>query len=194
MGQCRAVFLDLHGTLGDQGRQGIHDFAVYPFAGEAVQLLNTTTLLTVLVTNQSRIARGEMSHQDFAVFIERLKGHLAERAAWLDAVYYCPHRAEDKCACRKPEPGLLYQSQRDLDCDLSQSYLVGDVGAWDMVLARKVGCRAILVRTGWGEGSLGEFRELWAEIEPDYVADDLFDAAGWIVAQEQLRLGLQHGG
>ena len=103
--------------------------------------------------------------------------------ATLDAVYYCPHAADDGCNCRKPRPGLVQQAREDFGLRLDQCYLVGDVGAWDMVLAKTVGCRAVLVRTGWGEGSLGPYRHLWRDIEPDYVATDVLDAARWIATE-----------
>lgn len=186
MSRHRAVFLDLHGTLGEQGAIGIREFALYPFAGEAVRLLNTAGLLVLIVTNQSRIARGEMTHQDFLDFVQRLKRQLIEQGGRIEGVYYCPHSEADGCGCRKPQPGLVLQAQQDYQLDLAQCYLVGDVGAWDMQLARAVGCTAILVRTGWGEGSLGAYRHLWAEIEPDYTAKDVLDAAEWIVQNERI--------
>ena len=77
-------------------------------------------------------------------------------------------------------PGMVLRAQRDFALDLAACYLVGDCGSKDMVLAQAVGCRAILVRTGLGEGSLGEYRRVWADIEPDFIADDVLDAARWI--------------
>ncbi|MFZ9090402.1 MAG: HAD hydrolase-like protein, partial [Planctomycetaceae bacterium] len=71
-----------------------------------------------------------------------------------------------------------------LGIDLGRSYVVGDTGKWDMLLARKVGSKAVLVRTGLGESSLSEYRHTWQEIDPDYVAEDVLGAAEWIVAQE----------
>ena len=67
------------------------------------------------------------------------------------------------------------------DLDLLKSYVVGDVGAWDIVLARSVNAKGILVRTGLGESSLGEYRHTWADIEPDFIAQDVLDAVHWIL-------------
>jgi D-glycero-D-manno-heptose 1,7-bisphosphate phosphatase len=50
-----------------------------------------------------------------------------------------------------------------------------------MILANTVGCKSILVRTGVGEGSLNEFRHTWKEIEPDFVAKNVFDGVNWIL-------------
>ncbi len=180
----RVVFLDFHGTLGDEGPGGVEGFSLYPFAAPAVRLLNQTGLLTILVTNQSRIAAGLFTGADFERRMDELGQELAGQGARLDAVYYCPHPAQDGCSCRKPARGMLLRAQKDWDLELTASYLVGDVGAWDMLLARAVSCRAILVRTGWGEGSLGQYRPLWVEMEPDFVAENVLEAAEWIVGRE----------
>lgn len=163
----------------------ILDFSFYPFSISAIKLLNEANLMVIVVTNQSHISKGYFTYDHFDRRVDELKQELAEHGAELDAVYCCPHTSEDNCTCRKPLPGMLLQAQRELGVDLTECYLVGDTGAWDMMLARSVGSKAILVRTGLGEGSLGEYRHLWAEIEPDFVAENLLEAAGWIVESER---------
>ncbi len=185
MSSRRAVFLDLQGTLGGEGMGDILDFSFYPFSISAIKLLNEANLMVIVVTNQSHISKGYFTYDHFDRRVDELKQELAEHGAELDAVYCCPHTSEDNCTCRKPLPGMLLQAQRELGLDLTECYLVGDTGAWDMMLARSVGSKAILVRTGLGEGSLGEYRHLWAEIEPDFVAENLLEAAGWIVESER---------
>ena len=177
----KAVFLDLEGTLGGDGFGDILSFSFYPSAIPAIKMLNEAELLAIVVTNQSHISRGDFTYQDFESRMDDLKRQLTERGAKLDAFYCCPHTHEDKCLCRKPLPGMIIQAQKDFDIELSESYMVGDTGAWDMVLARSVGCKAILVRTGLGEGSLGDYRHEWADIEPDFVAEDVLEAVRWIV-------------
>jgi len=113
--------------------------------------------------------------------MDQLRRELAEHGASVDGVYCCPHSKEDGCSCKKPLPGMVLRAQKDFGLEVSSCYLVGDSGFNDMVLARWVGCRAVLVRTGLGEGSLGEYRHLWADIEPDHIADDVLEAARWIV-------------
>ena len=181
----KAVFLDLQGTLGGEGLGDILGFSFYPFSIPAIKLLNEANLLVVVVTNQSHISKGYFTYDDFESRFDELKQELARQGARLDAVYCCPHTTEDGCSCKKPLPGMVLQAQRDLDLDLTECYLVGDVGAWDMVLARLVGCKAVLVRTGLGKGSLGEYRHSWADIEPNLVADNVLEAAQWIVESEK---------
>ena len=176
----KAVFLDLQGTLGGDGLGDIREFSFFPCSAPAVRLLSQAGLLVIVLTNQTHIAKGCFSLRDFEVRMGQLKQELAKQGARVDGVYCCPHGKDDDCPCKKPLPGMVLRAQRDFALDLAACYLVGDCGSNDMVLAQAVGCRAILVGTGLGEGSLGEYRRLWADIEPDFIADDVLDAARWI--------------
>jgi histidinol phosphatase-like enzyme len=86
MSRSTAVFLDLHGTLGDQGPHGIDGFTLYPCAVDAIRLLNAARLLAIVVTNQSRIARGQFTSDDFETFAGRLREQLQSHGATLAAV------------------------------------------------------------------------------------------------------------
>lgn len=180
-----AAFLDLQGTLGGDGFGDVRDFSFFPWSIPAVKLLNEAGLPVIIVTNQSRIAPGLITWQQFEARVDELRAQLAGHGARLDAVYCCPHTDLDGCACRKPLPGLVMQAQRDLGLDLASCYVVGDIGVTDMTMARAAGCHAVLVRTGLGEGSLGAYRHLWAGIEPDFVATDVLEAARWIVGRRR---------
>lgn len=176
----RAVFFDLQGTLGGDPLGNALEFALYPFAAAAIRLLNEAGMVVVVVTNQSGIAKGRLTHSQFDGRMDALREEIAEVGAHLDAIYCCPHSRADGCVCRKPQPALLEQAALDFDLTLSASYVVGDMGATDMAMALNGGCRAVLVRTGAGEGSLREYRRLWSDLEADYIAADALDAARWI--------------
>jgi D-glycero-D-manno-heptose 1,7-bisphosphate phosphatase len=99
---------------------------------------------TVVVTNQAGIGRGLYSEAEFALLMSWMKSRFIDAGATIDAVYYCPHHPEHglgafrrRCSCRKPEPGLLLQAQRDLSLDFSQSILIGDKMS-DIEAARRV--------------------------------------------------------
>ncbi len=173
MRTLQAVFIDRDGTLGGTGHF-IHPdaFRLYPSATEAISLLKRSGLKLFALTNQHRIARGEAT-------VAQFQAEFATHG--LDGSYICPHRPEDGCDCRKPLPGLLHQAAREHGLDLTRCAVVGDVGATDMLAAAAVGAVKVLVRTGWGEGSLGAHRAAWAAVEPDYIADDLLDAARWLI-------------
>jgi D,D-heptose 1,7-bisphosphate phosphatase len=134
-----AIFLDRDGTLNfDYGWiTSPAKIELLPGAGEAVRLINESGRLAVLVTNQPVIARGECTIEELGTIHQRLVDLLGEKGAHLDAIYYCPHhpkrgiageRPEYKirCHCRKPAPGLLETAARDLEIDVSRSWMVGD--------------------------------------------------------------------
>lgn len=178
----RAVFLDMQGTLGGDAFGDIRDFTFFPFAIAAIRLLNESGVLAIVITNQTRISRGLLTIEFFWDRIGSLRDELGASGAHLDAVYCCPHQDSDNCNCKKPKPGLVLQAQRDHHLDLESCYVVGDLGKGDMTLARSVGCKAVLVLTGAGETSLGEFRHTWADISPDFVAEDVLAAVKWILS------------
>ncbi|MDR1299162.1 MAG: HAD-IIIA family hydrolase [Oscillospiraceae bacterium] len=172
-----AAFIGFQGTLGGGGLDDVRSLKLFPFAAEAVKLLNRHSILAIGVTNQSHISRGEMTRDEYNAGLQDLQNELAHGGARLDAVYCCPHTDADKCNCRKPRRGMIDSACRDFDIDLEGSYVIGDMGASDMVLAHNIGAKGILVLTGVGKGSLGEFRFLWQDIEPYFVADDILAAA-----------------
>ena len=182
MTERSAVFLDLQGTLGGEGFGDIREFTFYPSAIPAVKLLNEADLLAIVVTNQTHIAKGLYTMEHFQERVAILKEEIEKSGARLDAVYCCPHVDEDGCSCKKPKPGMVLDAQRDFDLDLSNCYVVGDLGASEIVLAGRVGCRGVLVRTGLGESSLGEYRYTWEDLSPDFIADDVLHAVRWILA------------
>jgi len=108
---------------------------------------------------------------------------LAAGGARIDAIYYCPHTSADNCGCRKPRTGMLDLAAQEHAIDLKRSFGVGDRYG-DIQLARNAGARSILVRTGYGEGELAWHAAKWPS-QPDFVAQDLSDAANWILRQSR---------
>ena len=176
MKPIQAVFLDRDGTIGGTGHF-VHpnDFQLYPNSAAALRLLREAGLLVFAFTNQHRIAQGQASVEQFEQQFASYGFHRA---------YICPHEANDECECRKPLPGMLLQAAADYRVDLTRCVVIGDVGDTDMLAANAVGAMKVIVKTGWGSGSLGPYRERWAGVEPDYVAEDVMDAAEWILRQQ----------
>jgi D-glycero-D-manno-heptose 1,7-bisphosphate phosphatase len=154
---------------------------MFPFAAQAIRQLNRANLAVVIITNQSGVARGYFPESLVITVHELMTTQLAKAGAHTDALYYCPHKGDDACACRKPNPGMLEQAAREHALDLRRSFVVGDRYG-DIELAHRVGARAILVRTGYGEGEIQWHSATWAA-PPDFIAADLAAAAEWIVSQ-----------
>lgn len=152
----KAIFLDRDGTLNvDHGYvHQIDDFQFIEGSIEALQELKKMGYLLVLVTNQSGIARGYFSEDQFLSLTEWMDWSLADRGVDLDGIYYCPHHPEGKgefkqdCDCRKPKGGMLLQAIKELHIDPARSFMVGDkVEDLQAAVAAKVRSK-ILVKTG----------------------------------------------
>jgi D,D-heptose 1,7-bisphosphate phosphatase len=180
--KTRAIFLDRDGTLGGAGGFCHPDeFEFYDVTFEALKLINQSGFKAVVVTNQSRIAKGQITFSQLENSINRLNSSLEHHGAKLDAWFICPHQKIDHCNCKKPKPGLFLQAQTKLEIDLASSFMIGDHGENDMLSAASVGCKPVLVLTGWGLGSNNEFRHTWDSIEPVFVAENVLEAVKWIL-------------
>jgi D-glycero-D-manno-heptose 1,7-bisphosphate phosphatase len=152
---------------------------ILPRVADSIRRLNETGMPVIVVTNQSGVGRGYFPESLVHSVHELMTQQLAIAGAHLDAIYYCPHTPADGCDCRKPKIGMLECAAREHAIDLRQSFVVGDRHG-DIELARRAGARAILVRTGYGEGEyLWNFAK-W-EFQPDFVAADVADAVHWIL-------------
>lgn len=175
-----AVFLDRDGTLNREVGylHRVADLRLVRGAAEAVALLNRASLKTVLVTNQAGRGRGYFAESCIHEVHSALAQRLAARGARLDAIYYCPHHPDDGCPCRKPMPGMLYTAARDLDIDLTTSFVVGDKLS-DLEAGREAGCKTVLVLTGHGRAERARLDvSPW---QPDLIAGSLRLAAPWIL-------------
>lgn len=176
-----AVFLDRDGTIAEEVGYLNHvsRFRMLPFAAAAIRRLNEAKLPVIVVTNQSGVGRGYFPDSLVHAVHDLMTKQLADAGARLDALYYCPHKSDDACACRKPKPGMLQRAAREHALDLRRSFVVGDRHG-DIELAQGVGARAILVRTGYGEGEIVWHSAKWP-VPPDFIAENIADAAHWIL-------------
>jgi D-glycero-D-manno-heptose 1,7-bisphosphate phosphatase len=181
----RAVFLDRDGTIGEELGYVNHidRFQIFPYAAEAIRELNQAKIPVIVVTNQSGIARNIFPESLVHEVHKKMVAELAAGGARVDAIYFCPHKSEDACECRKPNPGLLDRAAREHALDLAGSWIVGDRYA-DLEMGHAVGARGILVMTGYGRGEYELHRATWPR-QPDALAENLRDA---------VRRILQNGG
>jgi D-glycero-D-manno-heptose 1,7-bisphosphate phosphatase len=180
-----AVFLDRDGTIGEEMGYVNHidRFQIFPFAAEAIRRLNQEEIPVIVVTNQSGIARNIFPESLVHEVHKKMVSELAAGGAWIDGIYYCPHKSEDLCDCRKPNPGMLERAAREHALDLAASWVVGDrYGDLEMGFAARA--RGILVMTGYGRGEYEFHRAAWPR-QPDVLAENLSDA---------VRCILQNGG
>jgi len=184
-----AVFLDRDGTVNEEidFLTSPRDLHLIPRSAEAIRMANDLGLRVVIVTNQSGVARGLLTEKELQDVHEALIAQLAQKDATVDRIYYCPHHPTEgpdmyrmECECRKPGTGMIRRAVDEFGIDPSRSYVIGDRTV-DIGMARNAGAHAILVLTGYGM----EERKLCERdgIHLDYVADDLFDAMGFVSRQ-----------
>jgi heptosyltransferase-2 len=174
------VFLDRDGTLNrDVGYLcDPNQMELLPRVAAALRDLRAAGVRTVIVTNQSGVARGALTEAQLHRIHERLGRLLEAQGASIDAMYYCPHHPDDRCHCRKPDTGLVERAREQLSLELDRSAVVGDKLA-DVQLAHRIGATSVLVRTGHGEQVLKDWPV--GERPPDHVANDLHAAVQWIL-------------
>ena len=139
----RAVFIDRDGTLCRDADylKRMEDLEIFPSVSILKGLKNAGFSL-IGVSNQSGIARGFMSED----FVRKVNNIFINEYAF-DAFYYCPHAPDENCSCRKPEPGLLFEARAEHKINLKKSFVVGDKEI-DMLLAKAVGAKGLMVKTG----------------------------------------------
>ena len=178
----KVVFLDRDGTINQDSAdyiKGWPEFVFLPRTIEALRELTAAGFMIIVITNQSAIGRKFISPRELENIHSKMKAAVESRGGNISDIFFCPHLPDDGCDCRKPAPGLIYQAQQKHDVDLSTAVMIGD-SARDIECAHTAGCgRSILVKTG----NIRQAQQILAEkaLHPDYVAQDLYDAARWLI-------------
>lgn len=160
----KAIFLDRDGTINKYVGylRTPEQFELLDGVGEAIRKINLSGYLAIVVTNQPVIARGEVTADGLQQIHNKMETMLGKEGAYLDGVYYCPHHPDKGfageveelkivCECRKPKAGLLLQSAKDFNIDLSQSWMIGD-SENDVLAGRNAGCKTALIgETDYGQ-------------------------------------------
>lgn len=179
----RAIFLDRDGVINVNRPDHVKswdEFVFLPNALAALARLAASDFLVIVTTNQSAIARGLTSVETVRAIHARMSAAVTRAGGRIDAVYFCPHHPDAKCACRKPQPGLFLQAARDFAIDCARSFVIGDAFS-DVAAALAIGAQPILVMTGRGRA---EQAEILANNHTNHrIADDLLGAVEWILRE-----------
>lgn len=188
----KAVFLDRDGTINVEKNYLYkkEDFEFLPGVIPALKQLQAAGYLLIIVTNQSGIARGYYSEQDFLDLNDWIITILAEQGIYISKVYYCPHHPDAdnekyrvNCECRKPKPGMFLKAKQDFDLDLGACFAIGDK-IRDCCICELTECRGFLI--GNNEKKEVIERVKTGEFKNVSYAADLFKAAVQIIASENL--------
>ncbi|MBI1820803.1 MAG: lipopolysaccharide heptosyltransferase II [Nitrospirae bacterium] len=175
-----AVFLDRDGTINEDTHyvSSEEQFKIFPETSEGILLLNQIQVPVFVVSNQSGVERGFFTEALLLKLHMKLEADLNRVQAKISGFYYCPHRPETGCFCRKPKVGMINKILEKYPVNLKKSYFVGDQLS-DLELANRIGAKGILVLTGKGKETLMKLKDQ-PDIIPVYVADNILHAARWI--------------
>ena len=178
------VFLDRDGVINYDSPDYIKSWSEFEFLPGSLKALKQLTLNRfpiIIITNQSAIQRKMISQKDLDFIHDMMKKAVQSNGGEIKDIFYCPHVPEDRCDCRKPNPGLIYRATKRYQIDLETSIMVGD-SAKDIECARNAGCgSAILVKTGNGVMAEKILKEKM--IHPDVIVPSLLEAVNWIVTR-----------
>jgi D-glycero-D-manno-heptose 1,7-bisphosphate phosphatase len=148
-----AIFLDRDGVINVRRPDDyvLHpsQFVFVPGIREAMKRLATLQLPMILVSNQAAVGKGLLNLGGLELITMRMQQALTEDGCPLTAAYYCTHRSDQDCFCRKPKPGLLREAGKELNIALDQSVFIGD-SETDAAAGFAAGCRPILLGRGLG--------------------------------------------
>jgi len=169
----RLVVLDRDGVINydsDLYIKSPEEWVPIPGSLDAIARLYKAGFTVVVVTNQSGVARGMFDLAMLAAIHAKMTAAIEAAGGKLAGIFFCPHKPEEHCNCRKPKPGMLWQIEQRFGTSLAQVPAVGD--AWrDIEAAKAVGARAILVRTGKGEETIRQHSQMiGVEIYADLAA------------------------
>ena len=168
-----AVFVDRDGTVNEhiEYLSDPAQFKEIPGSFAALKAIRDLGFRLIIVTNQPGIGLGYFSKEDFFVVNREMMRQASSIECFIDKVYFCPHSKGDSCRCRKPNPYFIERAVREMNVDISRSFVIGDMTS-DIQLGKNAGCRTVLVKTGRG-GEDGLF-----DVASDFVVSDLKEVVG----------------
>ena len=176
-----AVFLDRDGVVNVDRRDYVkswREFDFLPSALDTLKLFAEKRIRVVIVTNQSAVNRGLVSLRSLKEIHRKMLAEIRVQGGDVEAIYFCPHTPTENCECRKPKPGMVLRAAKDLDIDLSSSYVVGDSDK-EVELARSLGIKCIRISATDSNPSSSK-RSPWSPDQP-IVARSLGEAAQYIL-------------
>lgn len=166
------ILLDRDGVINEDSPayvKSLEEWVPLPGSLEAIARLSRAGRRIAVVTNQSGLARRLFDPATLEAMHEALRTRVRALGGRVDVVRYCPHGPEDRCACRKPAPGLIHQVEAALGQSARGMPLVGD-SLRDLEAARAAGCEPVLVRTGNGRRHEAAARALGCAVFDDLAA------------------------
>jgi D-glycero-D-manno-heptose 1,7-bisphosphate phosphatase len=177
------IFLDRDGVINRDSADYVkswEEFEFLPGSLDAMAALTRAGYALIVITNQSIIGRGMVPPAVLEDMFRRMCGEIEGAGGRILDIYFCPHRPDENCDCRKPEPGMIFQAKSAHGIHLPRTVMIGD-NIKDVLCGQNAGCGAtILVRSGCGRQAEKELAS--KQVSPTLVVDDLSAAADMILS------------
>ena len=142
---------------------------------DALKILKEKGIKVIVASNQGGVNKGLYAKEELSKVNSSMLREIEKAGGAIEEVFYCIHRDEDKCECRKPKPGMLEAAAKKYGIDPKTTYFIGDAPK-DILAGKRIGCKTILVLSG---KSSRKDVESW-EDKPDHVFANLLEAVKWI--------------
>jgi len=143
----RAVFFDRDGVINKEKKdyvKTVTELEIFSNIVEPIKCFRNAGFLIIVITNQSAINRGLTTDEKINQIHTTIQNFLRKNGTVIDRFYYCPHRPDENCICRKPKPGLFFMAAAQMNIDLKSSWMIGDKDS-DLQAATIAGCRSIKI-------------------------------------------------
>jgi histidinol-phosphate phosphatase family protein len=198
--QDKVIFLDRDGVINKDPEHLKYqyvtkwkEFKFLPGVKRAIKKLTDAGYSIYIISNQAGISKKYFTMKDLRTITKKMKKELAKRGGRITDVFYCPHRTEDNCDCRKPKAGLFKKALKRGKIDFKDTFFIGD-NIKDVQAGRAIGCRTVLVLSGKvrsrkDKGWAAKPRPFIEKsgTQPDFIKRDLSDAAEFILRRDRTR-------
>ncbi|MBF0619413.1 MAG: HAD-IIIA family hydrolase [Candidatus Omnitrophica bacterium] len=181
------VFLDRDGVINEFPGNGLYvttvkGFRFLPRALEALKLLTDAGYNIFVVSNQAGVGKGVYSRQKLDQITAHMMKGVKAAGACINEVFYCTCKSSDGCNCRKPRVGNIVKALASLEKgidDARHAYFVGDTEI-DIKAGKNAGCKTVFVLSGREDRT---YMKRW-DVKPDFIREDLYDAATLIINED----------
>ena len=156
------------------------DFHFLPGSLGAIRKLTESGYEIIVISNQAAVNRGLFTMEDLNKITKSMLNQIGKNGGRIHSIFYCPHRTDENCGCRKPKAGLFKKATEGMNVDFKNTYFIGD-GVMDVEAGENIGCRTILLLSG---KTRLENVNSWS-VRPDFIKKDLKEAVGWILSKER---------
>lgn len=168
----KAFFIDKDGTIVDNSKYPKiipSDEILEDKVIEGLRYLEEKDYKLIIISNQPWISKGKMSKDEVEDIFKSLVKKLKDKGIKIEDYFYCPHKNEDECLCRKPKPGMILKAAEKHNIDLEKSFMIGDTDK-DIIAGKEAGIKTILVETGHDK----KFKSI---VSPTYILKNLNEIA-----------------